>query len=128
MTPLEKLIVRGMHGFFPASDAEILEAIIRGQINGELVLFHLETAAFCIVAMPKSPLDIPQVLHFYSEKPALRGALVAQVLDFVKLKGYNKLQAINGSGMDDTVWKRAFKHEGWDIKAVKTVFEFEVIK
>lgn len=128
MTELQSLIIRGMRGFFPASDSEILREVAEGVKSGRLKVFISENAAFCILTIPQNKLDYPQVLHFYSERKGLRGALVARVLAFVKKIGYNKLQAINGSGMDDEIWTRAFRHEGWEIKPVKTVFEFEAVK
>lgn len=126
MKQLNSLILRGMRPFFSASDADIIKEVARGVASKEYKVFILDNAAFCIIRMPQNALDIPQVLHFYSEKPALRSKLVAHVLDFVKEKGYNKLRAINGSGFPDDVWQRAFRHKDWEIKPVKTVFDFEV--
>jgi hypothetical protein len=128
MNDLQSLIIRGMRGFFPASDVDILRAIADGLKSGRFRIFVKDQAAFCILALPQTALDDPQVLHFYAEKPALRHALVSTVLAFVRSQGYNKLIAINGSGKDDEVWTRAFRHEGWRINPVKTVFEFEVEK
>lgn len=122
------LLLRGMRPFFSASDADILKAIAAGIVSKEYKVFTLDNAAFCILRMPQSALETPQVLHFYSEKPHLRAKLVVHVLDFVKNNGYNKLRAINGSGMPDEVWQRAFRHKDWEIKPVKTVFDFEVKK
>lgn len=123
---MRELLLRGMRPFFSASDADIIKEVANGIISGEYRVFVIENAAFCILRMPQKALDIPQVLHFYSEKPGLRSALVSRVLDFVRKKGYNKLRAINGSGMPDEVWQRAFQHKEWEIKPVKTVFDFEV--
>lgn len=128
MNEFQSLILRGMHGFFHASDVEILKEIATGMRSGKYKVFRAEYAAFCILYMPQTPLDVPQVLHFYSEKPALRRALVGTVLDFVKKSGYNTLRAINGSGLDDAIWTRAFRHKGWEIKPKMTVFDFEVVK
>lgn len=125
---LSDLILRGMRPFFTASDADIIKEIAQGILSKEYKVFTLENAAFCILRMPQKALDMPQVLHFYCEKPSLRTKLVAHVLDFVKNSGYNKLRAINGSGFPDEVWQRAFRHKDWEIKPVKTVFEFEVKK
>ena len=128
MNELQSLILRGMHGFFPGSDADILRAVAEGLKSGRFRIFLVEASGFCILAMPDNALDQPQVLHFYCEKPALRHALVGTVLAFVRSQGYNKLIAINGSGKDDEVWTRTFHYEGWKINPVKTVFEFEVEK
>lgn len=128
MTNVQALLVRGMRDFFPATPAEIIREIACGVISGKYHVFLQGDAAFCILALPQTPLELPQVLHFYSEKPALRRALVGRVLDFVREKGYNKLRAINGSGTADDIWQRAFRHKGWEIKPVKTVFEFEAVQ
>lgn len=123
---LKNLLLRGMRPYFPVSDIEIIREIACGVLSGHYKVLLQGEAAFCILAMPQNPLEVPQVLHFYSEKPAHRHALVAQVLDFVRKSGYNTLRAINGSGTTDDIWTRAFRHEGWEIKPVKTVFEFKV--
>lgn len=131
MTELQELFVRGMKDFFPATEIEILQAVAR-HINENKVFVHNEggkDVGFCILYMPKGPMDTAQVIHFYSEGSKIAThALVGRVLDFVKEKGYNKLTAINGSEASDEVWTRAFRHEGWEIKPVKTVFQFEVVK
>lgn len=126
MTELQSLFIRGMRDFFPASDKEILTEISNGVQDGRYKVFLHDFDAFCILYMPQNVFDVPQVLYFYSEKPGIRHALVGQVLDFVKKKGYNRLRATNGSGASDDIWTRAFKHEGWEIKPVQTVFDFEV--
>lgn len=126
MSETRELILRGMRPFFPATDAEIIKDVANGILSGEYKVFVSGNSAFCILRLPQKPLDTPQVLHFYSEKPGLRSALVGRVLDFVREKGYNKLRAINGSGFPDEIWQRAFRHKDWEIKPVKTVFDFEV--
>lgn len=123
-----EFILCGMRGFFPGTDEQIKVALESGLASGRFKLFIEGQAAFCLLTIPQTPFDYPQVLHFYSEKPALRRALVGQVLDFVRESGYNKLQAVNGSKLDNEMWTRAFRHPGWEIKPVKTVFEFEVVK
>lgn len=126
MNELQSLIVRGMKGTFPASDAEILREVEKGMREQRYKVFVIKYAAFCILAMPDHPLQQPQVIHFYSEIPRLRRKLVRTVLDFIKKNGYSKFQAVNSSGADDEVWKRTFLYPGWKIKPTKTVFEFEV--
>lgn len=128
MNDLQNLILRGMKGVFNVSDKVLLDELARGVRTCEYRLFYVKYTAFCIVMMPQKPLETPQVMHFYTEKPALRRALAREVLDFVKSKGYNKLRAINNSGAPDPVWVRAFRQTGWEIKPVKTVFDFEVVK
>lgn len=128
MNDLQSLIMRGMKGFFSADCAEILRDIAEGVASLRYKMFISENSAFCILQMPKTPFEFPQVLHFYSEKPSLTNPLVSKVLDFVKNSGYNKLIAINGSGIPDEVWTRLFHHKDWKIKPTKTVFEFEVIQ
>lgn len=129
MTDLQSLFLRGMKPFFPAKDAEIIGEVVK-HISGGGVLVQYEKGlpvAFCIIAWPANALETPQVLHFYSEgSRETTRTLVGYVLDKVRQKGYNKLRAINGSGVSDEIWARAFRHEGWEIKPVKTVFEFEV--
>lgn len=115
-----------MKGFFSASDAEIIRTVAEGIKSGRFKVFVKGTTGFCILHLPQTALESPQVLHFYSEKPGDRSALVQAVLDFLKRKGYNKLIGINRSGFPDDVWTRAFRNSGWEIKPVKTVFEFEV--
>lgn len=126
MNELQSLLLRGMHGFFHKPDAEIIEEIRRGMISGEYELLYVKNSAFCLLYMPQKAFDIPQVLHFYSEEKAVTHALIGYVLDFIKSKGYNTLRAVNGSGVSDAVWTRAFRHEGWEIEPVKTVFDFKV--
>lgn len=131
MTEGMKLILRGMHPFFSATDAEIMKEVARidkrkgflgAKEGGKMV-------AFALIAWPDTPLETPQVIHFYSEgSKTATHALVGHVLDTVKKRGYTKLRAINGSAASDAVWTRTFRHEGWEIKPVKTVFEFEVTK
>jgi len=127
---MKELFLRGMRSFFSASDAEIIREIVHYIQQGGVLVQYEKGApvAFCIIAWPISALDIPQILHFYSEggRDNTR-TLVGSVLDKVKQKGYNKLRAVNGSGISDEVWTRAFRHEGWEIKPVKPVFEFEVV-
>lgn len=129
MNVLRELFLRGIEPFFSASKKEIIEELVRLVLTGS-VFVHYETGtpvAFCIVHWPKSALETPQVMHFYSEgSRASSRALVVHILDKVKQKGYNKLRAINGSGVSDDIWTRAFRYKGWEIKPVKTVFEFEV--
>lgn len=131
MTDLQKLFLRGLKPFFPVSNSEILSEVAKHVNNGGVLVGYEQGApvAFCIVILPTSPFDIPQVVHFHSEgTKATTHSLVGSVLDFVKRKGYNKLRAVNGSGAPDAIWTRAFRHEGWEIKPVKTVFDFEVKK
>lgn len=126
---IRDLFIRGMKSFFSATDAEILKEVAKHiKLGGVFVMYGPNgPVAYCIISWPSNPLEIPQVLHFYSEgSKAHTRALVRRVLDKVKEKGYNKLRAINGSGAPDEVWTRAFRHEGWEIKPVKTVFDFEV--
>lgn len=131
MNNLNSLILRGMKPYFSASDADIIREVAKHVLENKVFVYDEagEPVGFCILYVPKGPLDTPQVMHFYSEgsKKATH-ALVGRVLDFVKEKGYNKLTAINGSTASDEVWTRAFRHEGWEIKPVKTVFQFEVVK
>lgn len=115
-----------MRPFFTATDAEIIKEVAAGILSKEYKVFVLENAAFCIIRLPQKALEMPSILHFYAEKPSLRVKLVSHVLDFVKNSGYTRLRAINGSGFPDEVWQRAFRHKDWEIKPVKTVFEFEV--
>jgi hypothetical protein len=125
------LIIRGMKPFFPVDDEAIMKEVRRIDKSGGFLGAKEKGSlvAFCLVEWPSSPLDIPQVLHFYSEgsKKATH-ALVGHVLDTVKKKGYTKLRAINGSGAPDDIWQRTFRHEGWEIKPVKTVFDFEAVQ
>lgn len=126
-----ELILRGMRPFFSASDEEIMKEVIRLDKDGGFLgaKEDKKLVAFALLVWPENKLEVPQVLHFYSEgsKKATR-ALVGYVLDTVRKKGYTKLQALNGSAASDAVWARTFRHEGWEIKPVKTVFEFEVTK
>lgn len=127
---LSELLVRGISPFFSATPADIIKEVAKRIGAGGVYVVNRkggDPIAFAIVDWPQSALETPQVLHFYSEgtKGETR-ALVAHILDKVKEKGYNKLRAVNGSGAPDDIWTRAFRHEGWEIKPVKTVFEFEV--
>lgn len=129
MSPLGDLIVRGMTPFFSAKPAEIIKEVVKYIPGGVFVGYDKTEApvAFCIVRWPQNSIETPQVLHFYSEGGhQITADLVSVVLDSVKAKGYNKLRAINGSGMDDEKWKRVFRHPDWNINPVKTVFDFEV--
>lgn len=68
----------------------------------------------------------PEVLHLYNEGPQSgRRELVEVVVDFIHNSGYNRFRAINFSGMPDATWTRIFKPEGWRIKPVGTIMEFE---
>ena len=128
---MKQLFLRGMRAFFPATDAEIIAEVVKHIGRGGVFVVYADNTpvGFAIVAWPENALETPQVLHFYSEgSKAKTNQLVGHVLDAVKKRGYNKLRAINGSGAPDEVWTRAFRHEGWEIKPVKTVFEFEVLK
>lgn len=129
MKNLRDLFVKGMQTLYPHVSAnEIVREIACGVIANRYRVFIQGDAAFCILALPQNPFETPQVLHFYSEKPALRHSLVARVLDFVREKGYNSLLAVNSSGTTDDIWTRAFRHEGWEIKPVRTVFEFKAVQ
>lgn len=128
---LSALLVRGMSPFFSASPTEIIaETIKHIAAKGVFVGYEKDLpVAFCIVHWPQNALETPQVLHFYSEGPrSTTQKLVGLVLDKVRQRGYTKLRAINGSSASDEVWKRIFHHDDWEIKPVKTVFEFEVKK
>lgn len=127
MNDLQALFVRGMKSF-GLSKLDTLTEIANGIVSGKYTVFIAEKAAFVIISMPNDRFGLPQVIHFHAEKPALRRKLVVKTLDFIKEKGYNKLIAINGSGAADKVWQRAFRREGWEIKAVNTVFEFGEVK
>lgn len=129
--PLSNLFVRGMSVFFSATPAEIIKEVAKLILAGGVYVKYRKEVpiAFGIVYWPKSALETPQILHFYSEGSRVETrALVGYILDKVREKGYNKLRAVNGSGSDDAIWTRAFRHEDWEIKPVKTVFEFEVKK
>ena len=131
MNNMQELLLRGMRPFFSATDAEIMAEILRIDKTGGFLAakFNDKPVGFALIAWPVDKLDIPQVIHFYSEGPKhITKLLVGHVLDTVKKKGYTKLRAINGSGAPDDIWTRAFRHEGWEIKPVKTVFDFEVTK
>lgn len=126
---LALLFLRGLKPFYAAKDNDLIKAVIEN-IHKRGVLVQYEKGipiAFCIIAWPENALEVPQVLHFYSEgSRASTRTLVGSVLDKVKQKGYNKLHAINGSGASDEIWTRWFRYDGWKIKPVQTVFEFEV--
>lgn len=126
--PLSNLLIRGISPFFSASPNEIIVEVAKQILAGGVYIKYRKEfpIAFGIVDWPKSALETPQILHFYSEgsREETR-ALVAYILDKVKEKGYNRLRAINGSGASDDIWTRAFRYKGWEIKPVKTVFEFE---
>jgi hypothetical protein len=126
MNELKKLIIRGLKPVFNYPDDAIVQEIETGLKSGKYKLFVIRYSAFCILYIPQTIFETPQVLHFYSEKPHMRRELVDAVLDFVKKSGYTKLRATNGSGADDEIWKRAFRHKDWTITPVKTVFDFEV--
>lgn len=128
MNELKDLLLRGMRGFFPATDAEIIREVACGMREGRYKVFTVHYTAFVIIVLPQNPLQVPQVVHFYSEGAPQRRALVAKVLAFMKENGYNKFWGINGSGKSDAVWTRAFRHKEWKINAMNTVFEFEVMK
>lgn len=128
MTELQELFIRGMKPFFKVSDGAILKEVANYVRKGGVLLQSDKgkPVGFCIIHWPVSALDIPQVLHFYSEGGrALTQKLTGAVLDKVRRMGYNRLRATNGSGAPDDLWTRTFRHEGWEIKPVKTVFEFE---
>lgn len=129
MTELQSLFVRGMSPYFSATPAEIMREVASRVLQGGVLVNYEKglPVAFCIIHWPTNALDVPQILHFFSEggRETTR-KLVSSVLDKVKQKGYNKLRAINGAGISDEVWKRVFHHDDWEIKPVKTVFEFEV--
>jgi hypothetical protein len=131
MSQLGDLILRGMKPFFSATDAQIMQEVRRIDTAGGFLAAKEDgqPVAFALIVWPDSYLDSPQVVHFYSEgsRKATR-ALVGHVLDTVKKKGYTKLRAINGSALSDAAWARTFRHDGWEIKPVKTVFDFEVVK
>lgn len=126
MNEMQELIVRGMKDFFHASPEAILRELGEGVRSGKYRVFFHSNSAYCIIQLPSSPFEVPQVVHFYSERPGSRGALVSAVLDFIKQSGYTTLRAVNGSGVPDETWVRTFRHKDWNIKPVKTVFDFEV--
>jgi hypothetical protein len=131
MTTLQELFIRGISPFFSVTHAEIIKEVAKRILAGGVyVKYDKETpVAFAIIDWPKSALETPQVIHFYSEGSREQTrALVSHILDKVRDKGYNKLQAINGSSASDEIWQRTFRHKDWEIKPVKTVFEFEVKK
>lgn len=133
-SPLGKreLFLRGMRDFFKVSDKEILIEVAKYIKEGGVMVYTSNKKgpiAFAIIHWPKNPLEVPQIVHFYSEGSRKETrTLVRAVLDKVKEKGYNVLQAINGSGVSDDIWTRAFSYSGWDIKPVRTVFRFEATK
>lgn len=132
MQTKKELFIRGMKDFFKVTDKEIISEVKKYIKDGGVLAYRSDTKgyiAFAIIHWPKNPLEVPQIVHFYSEGSRKETRiLVRAVLDMVKQKGYNVLQAINGSGVSDDVWARAFSYEGWDIKPVRTVFRFEASK
>lgn len=128
----KELFLKGMKDFFKVSEKEILIEVAKYIKDGGVIAYNSDTKgyiAFAIIHWPKNPLEVPQVVHFYSEGTRHETrTLIQAILDKVKEKGYNVLQAINGSGASDDIWTRAFRHEGWDIKPVRTVFRFEATK
>lgn len=126
---IKQLFSRGLATFTDDEGLKERTVLEYAQNHAVLVGFDVGPYAFCILHLPDEGAieQIPQVLHFYSEgKRAQTRELVSAVLDFVKREGYNTLRAINGSGRRDEAWLRVFRHKDWNIKPVKTVFDFEV--
>lgn len=70
--------------------------------------------ALGIILLPTGKLiPAPQILHFYNEGSlGLKRALMTHGIDFLREKGYNSFWAINGAGIDEKLWKRAFRGAG----------------
>jgi len=70
--------------------------------------------------------ELPQIVHFYcSAGPALKKALLADGVDYLRQNGYDRVWALNQSGRKDSVWSRAFKAAGSAYR-IGTVMEFRL--
>lgn len=124
------LFIRGLQSF-TTSESVIHSTVIEYANNHAVFVGYGDHGplSFCILFLPEPGgiEQIPQVLHFHSEGSRKETReLVSAVLDFVRKSGYNTLRAVNGSGRRDEVWLRVFRHNDWNIKPVKTVYDFEV--
>src|SRR5258708_31180195 len=71
-SPLGKreLFLRGMRDFFKVSDKEILIEVAKYIREGGVMVYTSNKKgpiAFAIIHWPKNPLEVPQIVHFYSE-------------------------------------------------------------
>lgn len=126
---MKELFLRGLKPFFDRPDRELIETVAKHiKLGGVFMSYeNKKPVGFAIVVWPQDGIEKPQVAHFYNEgsrKSAIR--LRNHVLERVRERGYNSLLAVNSSGAPDEVWQRAFQHKDWEIKPVKTVFEFKV--
>lgn len=127
---MKELFLRGLKPWFNRPDKELLETVAKHIKLGGVYLVSdkdKKPVGFGIVVWPNDAIEKPQVAHLYCEgSRSDTRRLVSHILDTVKKKGYNTLLAVNGSGAPDDIWTRTFRHEDWEIKPVKTVFEFKV--
>lgn len=127
MNDLQMLFIRGMQTIKPeAKPEDILHALVDGMTSGRLKVFVKGTHAFVILAIPETPYDVLQIMHFYAERPGDKKALMDKVLAFAKEKGYTRFWALNATDKPDKVWERTFRSEAWDISPIRTLFEFKV--
>jgi hypothetical protein len=141
----EKLRVMRIESPFALSELAIMQqlhkwtqdqnrwiALAQGMQEGIVAFFVASSRpdrleGFFAIALPVDGLqDMPQVIHFQCEGGVkLRRKMVQEVVAFVRAAGYTTFAAINGSGVPDEIWVRAFR-EGGEIVSRQTLFEFKV--
>lgn len=87
-----------------------------------------EYLALSIIVLPATLFDQhPQVVHFYNRGSRdLRKALVKATIDFISSKGYTTFWGSNFTGNSDRAWMKVLKPDGWSVKHIGSVMQFEV--
>lgn len=86
----------------------------------------LDFTGLAVVMLPTGPeIPYPQVTHIYANAKGAKGALVREVVDFVKESGYTRFWAVNATDRPDSIWKRAFKKAG-NAERVGSIMEFDL--
>ncbi len=85
-----------------------------------------EYKALSILVLPKGKiLPMPQIWLFYNEgSDELKKALIEHSKEFFIGAGYTRIWAINGTGVSDAAWKKAFSGSG-NMTRVGSVFVIE---
>ena len=94
---------------------------------GVFIGFEDYTPRGLFLISPPFPLfPVPQVWHAFNQgSKGLKKAMMQAGIAFLKDKGYNKIHAVNGTGIETELWKRVFGLRSCS-KSIGTMHEIDI--
>lgn len=82
--------------------------------------------SFILLMCPTSPFETPQVVHWHNKgSPLLKRSMCAELVDFLRTRGYNSCWIVNRTGQADSTWARGLRTIGKG-KPIGSIVSFEV--